>query len=386
MPNANGFLTKQQLKRVKSYPLVCYWCKDCTFFQQAELVDRSELFNSHYTYSVSRITPRVDHLKALASVMKKNLKRREFAVVVGSNDGTEIALLKKHGGFKQVIGVEPTKNMARLANSNGHKTINSFFGSELADSMATKYGTADLVMANNVFAHIPDPRDMLLGMKRLAGETGTISIEVHWLRDFVKNFQIDTIYAEHYYVWNIRAFTRLAHSCGLKIVDVRYLPKQLGGSVRVLLRKHGKEGPLKRFMLLEKQSGLYDLKTMRGLQKQADQRKREIRKLIGSLNRNGKRVSIWMAPAKIATLLNFCEITNEQIEYAYDYTPAKIGRHIPKANILVKHERFIRKDMPDYLIVGAWNYMDYGKKKMSWYLKKGGRLVNLLTCEVIANS
>ncbi len=371
MPNANGLVTKQQLKKVKSYPLVCYWCSNCTFFQQGELVDRSELFGDYYTYSVAKIKPRVEHIKALAVLMKKNLKSHELAVVVGSNDGTEIALLKEHGGFKQVVGVEPTKNLARIANRKGHKTINSFFGSEVADSLFKEYGTADLVMANNVFAHIPDPKDMLLGMKKLAGENGTISIEVHWLRDFVKAFQIDTIYAEHYYVWNIKAFSELAHRCGLKIVGVQYLPKQLGGSVRVLLRKHGSETVLKRFMLMEQRAGLYDLKTMKGLQARANKRRKEIRELISSLNSRGKRVSIWTVPAKIATLLNFCGITNEEIEYAYDSTPEKMGRHIPKANILVKDERLIREDMPDYLIVGAWNYMEYGKKKMSWYLKKG---------------
>lgn len=384
MPNANGLVTKEQLKSVKSYPLACYWCSDCTFFQQVELVDRSELFGSHYVYSVAKIKPRVEHIKVLAQVMKKNLKSRNFAVVVGSNDGTEIAILKEHGGFEQVLGVEPTANLAKIANDKGHKTINKFFGSELAAELAAEYGPADLVMANNVFAHIPDPKDMLLGMKRLAGENGTISIEVHWLRDFVKDFQIDTIYAEHYYIWNLRAFSELAHRCELKIVGVQYLPKQLGGSVRVLLRKNGSERALKRFLLMEEKAGLYDEKTMRGLQTRADERKREIRKLVSSLKGQNKRVSIWTVPAKVATLLNFCGITNEDIEYAYDSTPEKIGRHIPKANILVKDEKLIEQDMPDYLIMGAWNYIDYGKKKMSWYLERGGKLVNLLTCEVIS--
>ncbi len=382
MPNANGLVSKDQMSKVVSYPLVYYWCKNCTFFQQTELINRKELFGDDYTYYTGVNPPAVEHFRKLAAEIGKKAERKEFAVILASNDGTEISLMKEVGGFKKVIGVEPAKNLAKAANEKGLTTINEFFDEKLGKRIASEYGKADVVIANNVFAHIPNPRDFLMGMKELIGDSGMISIEVHWLKSLVENLQIDSLYGEHYFVWDVRAMDTIAESCGLKVSGVDYLPDQQGGSIRVTLGKRSRSKEIDGFFKQEEGTGLYDLESMKKMQKRADERKAKFVKLVKGLKAQGKRVSIWTVPAKIATLLNFCGLSHKEIDCAYDLTEAKIGKYIPKADILVKSEKQIEQDMPDYLIVGAWNYMEFGKQKMEWYVRKGGKLINPLTCEI----
>lgn len=383
MPSANDLVEKRYLSKVKSYPLRYYWCGNCTFFQQVDLVDRKRLFGGNYVYFTGASHPAVEHFKELSLEMGRRLYNKSFAVVIASNDGTEIKLLREFGGFEKVLGVEPTKNLAKIANKNGLPTINAFFGEELSRRMADDCGKADLVIANNVFAHIPDPQDMLRGMGNLISDDGIISIEVHWLKKLIEELQIDALYAEHYYVWDIKAFERISENCGLKIAGIEYLPNRLGGSIRVMMKKHGKSHIARRFILEEERVGLYDIGEIKKLQKRSNERRDRFARLIKGLKKQNRSVSIWTVPAKIATWLNFCGISSNEIDYGYDATEYKIGRYIPNANILVKDERKIEEDMPDYLIVGAWNYMDFGRQKLRWYLEKGGKLINPLTCEIV---
>jgi SAM-dependent methyltransferase len=382
MPSANILVLKEDLARVKSHPLQCYWCEECSFFQQVDLVDRDELFGDFYKYQTGVNPPAVEHFRELAIKLGKAGPNKKLAVVVASNDGTEIALLKEFGGFSRVIGVEPSKNMADLANVHGLETINAFFGQKQGKKMASEYGNADLVIANNVFAHIPEPKDFLLGMKELVKEDGLIVIEVHWLRDFVQQLQIDTVYAEHYFVWSVKALNKIAELCGLSVAGVEYLPERLGGSIRASFSK-SKKGDIKWFIDEEKKAGLYDKATMTELQKRANKRKADIVALIRKLKGQGKRIAVWTAPAKICTLLNFCGLTDRELECAYEITDGKIGKYIPGANLLIKDEKSIERDMPDYLLVGAWNYIGFMKKKLKWYTDRGGKLINPLTCEIL---
>ncbi len=382
MPSANELVLKKYLNSVKSYPLEYYWCEECTFFQQMELINRDELFGGFYTYQTGVNLPAVEHFKELALMVKENIKNKDFAIVVASNDGTEISALKEFGEFKKVIGVEPAKNLAKMANDKGLLTINNFFGTDLSKKIVKDYGKADLVVASNVFAHIPNPKDLLLGMKECINDEGSIIIEVHWLKSLVDNLQIDALYGEHYYVWSIKAMEKIAQICGLNISKADYLPEQHGGSIRVTFSKT-KQTQLNNMFVQEKASGLYDLSSMKKLQKKAEERKEKIIAIVKRLKSQNKRISLWTVPAKIVTILNFCNLSNKEIDYAYDLTPGKIGKYIPMANILIKDEKLIAQDMPDYLIVGAWNYIEFGKQKLKWYTDKGGKLINPLTCEII---
>ena len=386
MPNANNLVTKRLLGKVKLYPMAYYWCGNCTLLQQAELAPRTDLFNKDYPYVTGVNTPSVEDFKNFCIEMKKRLPKRNFAVVLASNDGTEIRIAKEAGGFAQVIGVDPAGNLARIANERGLFTINDFFGFELSQEIVKKYGNADFVVAKGVFAHIPDPRDMLSGMKNLINDDGTIAIEVHYMKSLIESTMIDTLYAEHYFEWTIKAMKYLANDLGLRLTDVEYLPGMRGGSLRVLIKKHGSEKTAEKMVDDEAKAGIASLKTIEEFQDRTEGRKRKFTQMVRRLKAQGNRISVWTASAKVPTLLNYCGLSRKELDYAYDITNEKIGKYIPKVNIEIKKESLIEKDMPDYLILGSWNYIDVAMEKFERYMSMGGRLINPLTCEIISKS
>ncbi len=384
MPSANSLVSREGLGLVKSYPLVYYWCGECTFFQQLELIGKEDLFGGSYVYATGASRPTIDHFTRFAEGIGRRVGKKDFAVVVASNDGTELAALRESGGFARVLGVEPAKNLAEEANRKGLRTINGFFSEKDAAVLLKEFGPADLVVANNVMAHIPDPKDFLMGLRRMAGEEGIISVEAHWLASFIKQLQIDTLYGEHYYVWSVGAMKKIAEDCGLVLADVEFLEGRHGGSVRFILKRKGKEMESVAMMVAEEEAaGVRDEEVIRSLQGKAEEKRDRFAGLVKKLCAEGKNVSVWTVPAKIVTLLNFSGLTSDEIRCAYDNTPFKIGKYIPKAGIRIKDEKEIEGDMPDFLVVGAWNYIGFGKEKLRWYLEKGGRFINPLTMEII---
>lgn len=386
MPSANNLVSKEMLGKIKSYPTAYYWCGNCTLLQQVQFVPRTDLFNKNYPYVTGVNTPSVEDFKNFCIEIKSKLPKRDFGVVLASNDGTEIKLLKEYGGFTKVIGVDPADNLAKIANENGLFTINDFFGYELSQKMIKEYGKADFVMAKGVFAHIPDPRDMLTGMKNLITEDGTIAIEVHYMKSLIESTMIDTLYAEHYFEWTVKAMKYLTNDLGLKLVDVEYLPDMRGGSLRFLIKKHGSEKAAEKMIADEERTGISSLKTIEKFQERADQRKEKFTKLVKKLKAEGNRISVWTASAKVPTLLNYCGLSNKELDYAYDITKEKIGKYVPKVNIEIKEESLVEEDMPDYLILGSWNYIDVAMKKFARYMERGGKLINPVTCAIITSN
>lgn len=383
LPNSNEFVYKSNLKKVRKWPLKYYWCKKCGLFQQIKLVESKVLFRDNYTYQTGINKPGVEHFRQLAKYLRNNSNGKDFAVVIGSNDGTEIKLLKE-AGFKHVIGVEPARNMAEIANKSNLETINTFFTSNLSKKLIRKYGKADLITANNVFAHIPYPKDMLNGMKNLIKPNGKIIIEVQWFRDVIKKLSIDTLYSEHYYEWTIKSMRILSDRCGLKLVKCTHLPNQQGGSIRFELSLNGHQDiQLER---LEIKEGVYNISKILEMQKRAERRKEKLRSLLIKLKNNGNKIAIWAVPAKVSTILNFCGVNADLIDCAFDATPAKIGKYIPMAGIKISDEKLLNEKMtekPDYIIIGAWNYLDFAKEKLKWFTENGGRLINLLNANIL---
>lgn len=384
MPNPNTLLSEDELANYEAFPLEFYWCEDCTFFQQVQKVDRRTLFENDYTYETGVNAPAVSHFTSLARSVVEQVTHKKLAVVLASNDGTEIGILKEIAGFRRVIGVEPAKNIARIANSRGHETINAFFGQEVSEKILHGYGAADLVLANNVFAHIPDPKEFLEGIRKILAPDGVAVIEVQWLKDFVDKVAIEMLYAEHLYVWSARAMKRICHDSGLVITRIEVLGSQQGGSLRYWIKLNGEEST--EVDLIEERAGIYDSGVMLELQKKADLRMSRLRDQISNLRGKGKVIDIWAVPAKVPIILNYCGLTNSDIRSAYDSTPTKIRKYIPKANIRVLDEACLRPGMaapPDYIIIGAWNYLEYARDKLRWFTESGGKLINLLDGELV---
>ncbi len=379
MPNANKLLKDNEIDNFKVFPLKYYWCSDCSFFQQIDLISSQDLFERDYTYQTGINPPAIEHFKSLVSTLLTKVDKKSLAVVLASNDGTEIEILRNGTGLRNVIGVEPAKNMAELANSKGLTTINAFFDRKVSEEIISKHGRADIVMANNVMAHIPDPFGFLSGIEHLLSDDGVAIVEVQWLKDFVDKIAIEMLYAEHYYIWSSKAMKELARRSGLVIVDIDILEKQQGGSLRFWMKKNGNS--TEKLESVEKRAGLYDLKTMLKLQERSDERKNNLRNLIVQLKSDGKIIDIWSVPAKVSTMLNYSGLDSTSIRFAYDSTPAKIGKYIPKTRIPILDEKHLHKGMndpPDFLIIGAWNYIEYARQKLNWFTKEGGRLINLL--------
>ncbi|MDG6933032.1 MAG: methyltransferase domain-containing protein [Nitrososphaerota archaeon] len=386
MPNANEFVYKKDLEKVKKYHLVYYWCKNCGLFQQIELIDNKTLFQHNYTYKTGVNVPAIEHFKKISRYLVKHINANEFAIVIGSNDGTEIKLLKDVG-FKKVIGVEPATNMAMIANKAGLQTVNSFFTNKLSKSLVNKYGKADLIVANNVFAHITNPYDVLLGMKNLIKNDGKIVIEVQWFRDVLRKLSIDTLYSEHYYEWTTRAMIKLSDRVGLKLVKAIHLPNQQGGSIRFILQFDGITD--RKLENIEQIDGVYNLDKILDMQNLVEKRRKKLVKLLTNLKSRRKKIVIWAVPAKVSTILNLFNIDSSLIDCAYDATPTKIGRYIPGVGIEIKDEDLLNPEMadrPDYIIIGAWNYLNYAMRKLKWFTDDGGKLINLLNAKIISRS
>lgn len=384
MPNANEFVYEEKLNALRNYRIEYYWCNNCGLFQQIELVNSQVLFGKNYTYQTGINFPTVEHFKKMTKNLLKN--RNSFVVIIGSNDGTEIKLFEE-AGAKIVVGIEPAKNIATMAKRRGLKTINAFFTESLSKKIVKEFGKADLIVANNVFAHVPNPKDMLTGMKNLIKKEGSIVIEVQWFRDVLKKLSIDTLYVEHYYEWTVRAMKKLSAEVGLKLVNATHLPSQQGGSIRFVLKRTGKISKnVGKLLYMENKDGVYNLSNILNLQQRAEKRKTKLIKTLKKLKSNGSRIVIWAVPAKVSTILNFCNITSELVDLAYDSTPTKIGRCIPMAGIKIEDEKYLNpnmKNMPDFIIIGAWNYLDFAKNKLKWFTEKGGRLINLLNSGLI---
>ena len=387
MPSANNLTKKEDLNRVKSYPLRYYSCEKCGLLQLTKFASGSVLFDE-YLYLTGASPSLVEHFREMSEYLGGEVNGRGMAYAIASNDGTEIKLLKDVG-FKRVVGIDPS-SAADIANKNGLFTVRAFFTPDLARKLAADTGKADLIVANNVFAHIPDPKGMLEGMAILVKPDGLISIEVHWMKSIVDKLEFETLYAKHYFVWSIKAMQTVAAQAGLNIKDIVYMPNQHGGSLRFLLQKERAEAkkglakhPYAKLERMETESRIYDVRYLKAnLQKRVDKRRYKLVKLIRNIKDNGKTISIWSVPAKVPTLLNFCGITNKEITCAYEVAPTKIGKWIPKSRIEIKDQDRIMHDMPDYLIVGAWNYWDFANKKFAPYMKNGGKLINPLTLEI----
>lgn len=378
MPSANELVAKENLNKVKSFDLDYYMCQECSLFQLTKFVSNKELFDN-YLYMTGANEALLNHFKVMAhklSLLNKNHDNRK-AYVIGSNDGSEIAILEKEG--YTTIGVEPS-NLAKVANNRNLFTIKNFFTFKLSKYLANRYGKADLISANNVFAHIPNPKDMLLGMKTLLKDDGIISIEVHWLKSIVDNLEIETLYAEHYFVWSVTAMQVLTNQLGLVIADVIELPEQHGGSLRFIIKKNGRSSQRVSELKNKEKTDINVNMLKLSLQKRADERRNNIRDMFQFFS--NFKIGIWSVPAKVPTLLNFCGITSKEVYCAYEIAPTKIGKYIPKANIPIKSESEISIDMPDCLIIGAWNYEAVALKKLDWYLRAGKILINPLTLDI----
>lgn len=375
-PLANAFLKDElEFALEKKYPLAVYFCHQCNLVQLLDVVGKEELF-SHYIYFTSGMPKISNHFKAYAEdVMARYLKPNDFVVEIASNDGILLKFFQDKG-FK-VLGVDPAENVVKVAQSIGVETIVDFFSEQLAIDTASKYGKAKVIMANNVVAHIDDHYDLAKGVSSLLADDGVFVFEAPYLVDMFENLTYDTIYHEHLSFLAVRPLIALFEQFDLEIFYVEIHEVQ-GRSLRAFVGKKGRHGigsKVKNCVDKELSMGLDNLDAYEKLADRVCDQKAKLMELLRGLKNQGKKIAAYGAPAKGNTMLNYCGIGTEILDYALEDLPAKQGLFTPGMHIPTVDAAYAHAHEPDYYLMLAWNYEKPILEKEQVFLKKGGKFI-----------
>lgn len=378
-PLANRFIRPDERSLPEErYPLAAVRCRSCGLVQLTVVV-RPDILFGHYLYATSASAPMREHFDGLAAELRGRFAPAgTLAVEIGSNDGVLLRPLAARG--LRVLGVEPASNLARAANDAGLETWNDFFGPSIARRIAEERGRAGLIVATNVLPHIDDLHGVLEGIDALLPEDGVLVAEVPYLADLLEHVEYDTIYHEHLSYFGLASLGRLFRSAGLELFDVRHLPVH-GGSIRIFVGRAGRRlrtEALARRIDEEAGLGLGDVARYDRFARAVEAARRSLRSLVADLRREGKRIAALGATAKGNTLLNFCCLGSDLIEFIADSTPLKHGMLSPGMHIPVVPERALAERSPDYTLLLAWNYADAILRSHRDYVSRGGRFIHPL--------
>ncbi|WP_040765929.1 class I SAM-dependent methyltransferase [Tsukamurella sp. 1534] len=357
-PPCEKFLTADELDLPEpTYPLHLRICEECLLLQIPALILPEETF-SEYAYFSSYSASWVDHARRFVhgAIERLELRPEQLIVEVASNDG----YLLQHAVAAGVrcLGIEPSVNVGAAAREKGVPTVTAFLDEDTAAAVRAEHGPANLVVANNVYAHIPDLLGFTKGLRGLLADDGWLSIEVHHALPLVAEGQFDTVYHEHFQYYTVLSAQRALATAGLTVVDVEAIPTH-GGSIRLWARPDGAAGaPSERVAELlreEAEAGLHEVSGYAGLQASAERARQELLRFLLDCRAQGKRVAGYGAPGKGNTLLNFCGIRTDLLEYTVDRNPYKHGRFTPGARIPIHEPERLDADRPDVVVVLPWN-------------------------------
>jgi len=360
------------------YPLHVYVCESCLLAQLEEYVSPEAIF-TEYAYFSSYADSWLQHAKKYTDLMVERfgLNEKSFVIELASNDGYLLQYFVEKG--IPVLGVEPAKNVAKVALEKGIPTTVDFFGEKLAADLVSKGKQADLVLGNNVLAQVPGLNDFVRGMKVLLKPQGIITMEFPHLVRLMEENQFDTIYHEHFSYFSFIAVEKIFAAHGLTIFDVEELPTH-GGSLRIYARHSddgtkpvsGGVGMMKR---TEEAKGLMRMETYSAFSEQVKETKRKLLEFLIKAKREGKKVCGYGAPGKGNTLLNYCGIRTDFLDYTVDRNPYKHGKYTPGTHIPISSPDKIRETRPDYLFILPWNFKDEIMSQMAYIREWGGQFV-----------
>lgn len=379
-PASNSYLTKEELHEPETfYPLKVYACHNCFLVQVDEYKKSDAIFDSNYAYFSSYSTSWLQHAKKYTDLMveKFGYKQNSQVVEIASNDGYLLQYFKKKN--IPVLGIEPTANTAKVAIDKGIESVIDFFGKRLAKELVAKNIKADLLLGNNVLAHVPDIVDFVGGMKILLKDTGVVTMEFPHLMQLVDNNQFDTIYHEHFSYLSFYTVKQIFESQGLEFFDVDEIPTH-GGSLRIYA-KH-KEDNSKTIsqnvqLLLKKEidKGLNGLSYYDNFQQKALKVKLDLTDFLIQQKRANKKVAAYGAAAKGNTLLNYCGIKNDLIDFVVDANPHKQNKFLPASHIPIVAEEYLKQQQPDYVIILPWNLKEEISNQLAYIKDWGGKFV-----------
>jgi 2-polyprenyl-3-methyl-5-hydroxy-6-metoxy-1,4-benzoquinol methylase len=380
-PPSNSFLSKEQLDDPEIfYPLKVYTCHNCFLVQIDEYKKSDTIFTNEYVYFSSYSQTWLNHAKEYTEKMirKFGFNENSQIIEIASNDGYLLQYFKARN--IPVLGIEPTANTAKIATEKGIHTIIDFFGVKLASRLATASNLkADLLLGNNVLAHVPDIMDFVAAMKLILKPAGIITMEFPHLMQLIGNNQFDTIYHEHYSYLSLHTVKKIFEFHNLELFDAEELPTH-GGSLRVYA-KHAND-PSKSISvsvedILEKErsKGMSRVDYYQGLQVNALRIKLELVQLLLSKKREGKKIAAYGAAAKGNTLLNYCGVKNDVIEYVSDANPHKQNKYLPASHIPVVNEEYLKSNKPDYVLILPWNLKEEIMHQLNYIKEWQGRFI-----------
>lgn len=379
-PPSNAYLTQAQLSAPeKWYPLRVFACRECWLVQTEDYAHHVELFDGDYAYFSSYSSSWLEHARRYveATVARFGLGTQSHVVEVASNDGYLLQYV--HERAIPCLGVEPTASTAQAAREKGIAVREEFFGVELAERLVGEGLAADLSVANNVLAHVPDINDFVAGFARLLKPQGVATFEFPHLMRLIADCQFDTIYHEHYSYLSLTAVQRIFQYSGLHVFDVAELPTH-GGSLRVFAQrsdtgKHGPQASVNALLQAEFTAGITAPDYYSGFQSRANQIKDNLLRFLLEAKSAGKTVLAYGAAAKGNTLLNYAGVRGDLLPSVVDLNPAKRGKCMPGSRIPIVGPEQIEFERPDHVLILPWNLKDEIKGQLAYIRGWGGSFV-----------
>jgi predicted transposase YbfD/YdcC len=382
-PLANAYLTKEsEFEIEREIPLNALVCQKCFLVQVDEYEKPGNIFNN-YAYFSSYSTSWLEHTKkfAMEIVEKFNISNNDQIIEIASNDGY---LLKK---FKEmnipVLGIEPASNVAEIAKKSGIPTITSFFGTKTVENIVNSGKKADILIAFNVLPHVPNLNDFILGMRNILTKNGIIIIQFSaYLLDVIKKCEFDMVYHEHFSYFSLFTLKKIFKNFDLEIFDVKEISVH-GGSLRLFLKSSDNKEimineNIEKLLKKEKDYGLQEISTYLKFQNNVENSKKNIQEFFIKAKEEKKQIVCYGAAAKGNTVLNYCKISKNDINYVVDISPHKQGKFMPGTHIPIYSPEKIKETKPDYIVILAWNLKDEIVQQMNFINDWGGKFVVLI--------
>jgi len=378
---AGAFIKNNEFNNEKKYPMRVCFCNDCFAVQIVDIIEPDILFKDYFYFSSSIKTLSNHFVNYAKEVAERFLNPKEANVLeFGCNDGVLLRPLADQG-IKKVIGVDPAKNIISSISDERITIVNDYFTEKVSKKVVAKYGPIDLIMANNVFAHIPDIKGTTTAIKNALSDEGVFVFEVHYLGKIIEEMQYDMIYHEHLYYYSLLSAIEHFKNYDLTIFDIKFVPIHAGSIRFYVAKKNSKRASVisENVKLLEKEekAKLYNkFECFNLFSKKVENTKKELVSLLEKIKKEGKTIAGYGASGRANTMIQYCGITNDLVSYMIDDAPAKIGCYTPGSHLKILSSSVLSSNnAPDYVLVFAWSFFEEIIKRNSNFIKSGGKMI-----------